>query len=146
MNRRISKELQLGKAGEHLVCYDLLMKNYKTFLADQGSEYDLVLDYDNKLLKIQVRSTSKPTPVPQRTNYTPAYKFNIKRCGKGGIKRYVNIDIFALVALDRKIIGYFKNSEIKQTMNFRIKDFKYNSTIKGRYLEEHKIENILKDF
>ncbi len=32
----LSKELQIGKAGEHLVCCDLIQQGYNAFLADQG--------------------------------------------------------------------------------------------------------------
>lgn len=39
----LSKELQLGKAGEHLVCFDLINQGYNAFLADQGLPYDVVV-------------------------------------------------------------------------------------------------------
>jgi len=29
-------ELEIGKAAEHLVCADLILKGYRSFLADQG--------------------------------------------------------------------------------------------------------------
>jgi hypothetical protein len=34
----------MGKAAEHLVCADLLMKGYNAFLSAQGLPYDVVID------------------------------------------------------------------------------------------------------
>jgi hypothetical protein len=39
-----SRELEMGKAAEHLVCADLLMKGYNAFLSAQGLPYDVVID------------------------------------------------------------------------------------------------------
>lgn len=40
----ISRELQIGKAGEHLVCCDLLTHGFNAFLSDQGLPFDVVTD------------------------------------------------------------------------------------------------------
>lgn len=53
----ISNELQMGKAGEHLVCADLILQGYNAFMADQGLPYDVVVDTDGKIHKVQVKST-----------------------------------------------------------------------------------------
>lgn len=113
-------DLQIGKAGEYLVCADLIMKGYIAFPSEQGLPYDVVLALGNKLVKVQVKTTRKPQAVPQRVKRTEKYCFHIRRCGKGGRQCYnVNdVDIFAIVALDTKAIGYIKASEVKQTMFF----------------------------
>ena len=41
---RISNELQKGKAGEYLVCADLILKGFVAFISEQGLPYDVVLD------------------------------------------------------------------------------------------------------
>ena len=51
---RTSNELQIGKAGEHLACFDLISQGYHAFLSDQGLPYDIVLDIDGELRRIQV--------------------------------------------------------------------------------------------
>jgi len=113
------KELQIGIAGEHLVCADLLTKGYNAYLSDQGLPYDVVVDIGGKLYKIQVKTTSKPRAVPQRKKYTPAYLFWIKRKGKNGNKVYKegDYDFMALVALDKKIVGYVPFNNVKGTMH-----------------------------
>lgn len=115
----IQNDLQIGVAGEHLVCADLITKGYNAYLSDQGLPYDVVADIDGKLYKIQVKTTSKYRAIPQRKNYTPAYLFWIKRCGKGGKKVYKekDYDFMALVALDKKIVGYLPFDNIKGTMH-----------------------------
>jgi len=112
-------DLQIGVAGEHLVCVDLIMKGHNAYLSDQGLPYDVVADIGGTLYKIQVKTTSKYRAVPQRKTHTPAYLFWIKRCGKGGKKVYKEDDFnfMALVALDKKIVGYIRNNQVKSTMH-----------------------------
>ena len=113
-----TNDLQIGIAGEHLVCADLIKKGYKAYLSDQGLAYDVIADIGGKLYKVQVKTTSKYRAVPQRKNYTPAYLFWVKRCGKGGKKQYdgTEFDFMALVALDKNIIGYVKPDLVRGTM------------------------------
>src|SRR5690554_7519452 len=76
---RDSKQLQIGKAGEYLVCADLIMKGFIAFPSEQGLPYDILLDTGEKLLKVQVKTTEKARSVQQRKNPIPAYIFSIKR-------------------------------------------------------------------
>ena len=113
-------DLQVGKIGEHLVCADLIMKGHIAFPTEQGLSFDVMLVANNKLYKIQVKTTRQIQAVPQRKLRTDKYIFHIRRCGKGGRRSYLKneVDIFAMVALDTKTIGYLKASEAKQTMFF----------------------------
>ena len=52
---RLSDDLQVGKAGEYLVCFDLIMKGFVAYPSEQGLPYDLVLDTGKK----DVEDTSK---------------------------------------------------------------------------------------
>jgi len=128
----ISKEMQIGIAGEHLACADIILKGGVAFLTDQGLPYDIIIDMHGKLLKCQVKTTSKPRSVPQRNKETFAYIFNIKRHGKKNNKKYTNeiVDIFALVCLDTKQIAYIKNGDVRTTMNFRV------PSLRGTYYDE----------
>jgi len=144
-------DTQVGKVGEYLVCADLILKGYIAFPSEQGLHYDVVLSIKNKLYKVQVKTTRKPIPVPQRKNRTEKYCVNIRRCGKGGRKSYEenDVDIFAIVALDTKTIAYLKTSEAKQTMFFLPEDGivakkKHGGiTVKCKKLSDYKLENIL---
>lgn len=129
---RISNELQLGKAGEYLVCADLITKGFIAFPSEQGLTYDVVLDNGSRLIKIQVKTTLQPRIVPQRNNPIGCYIFNIKRTGKNNAKRYGDeeVDVFALVALDSRTIGYLLNADLKTTMNFRA------DALRGSYYDE----------
>ena len=53
---RDPKQLQIGKAGEYLVCADLIMKGFIAFPSEQGLPYDVLVDNGEKLLKVQVKT------------------------------------------------------------------------------------------
>lgn len=134
---RISNELQIGKAGEYLVCFDLVLKGYVAFLSEQGLPYDVLLDNGDKLIRIQVKTCSGPRVVPQRVSDSTAYIFNIKRHGKNNIQRYGNdeVDIFALVCLDTKTVGYIKADDMPDTLNLRV------DALRGTYYDEKGIQD-----
>jgi len=145
-------DLQIGKAGEYLVCADLILHDYIAFLSEQGLPYDVIFEYNNKLLKIQVKTTRSTRNIPQRKVPVKSYIFNIKRRGKNNKSRSSNetCDIYALVALDNKTIGYMVNKDVRETMNFRSKEFEgqyrdENIKIKstGKYLEDLTLEKCL---
>jgi len=79
-------DLQAGKAGEYLVCADLIVKGYVAFPSEQGLPFDVVLDVEGRLLRVQVKTTRRLRPLVQRKRPISAYQFNIKRCGKGNKK------------------------------------------------------------
>ena len=131
-----SKEMQIGKAGEYLVCADLILKCFVAYPSEQGLPYDVVLDIDGKLYKVQVKTTTTYRTIPQRKDDMKSYVFNIKRKGKYGKKRYANdeIDIFALVCLDTMQIGYIKNDDMPTTISFRV------DALRGTYHDEQGVK------
>lgn len=137
---RDSKQLQIGKAGEYLVCADLIMKGFIAFPSEQGLPYDVLLDNGIKLLRVQVKTTEKYKSIPQRNVETKAYIFNVKRAGNKGKTRYSEneIDLFALVCLDTMKVGYVKNIDMPQTINLRVDE------LKGTYYDEKGIEDYKK--
>lgn len=145
-------DMQAGKAGEYLVCADLIANGYVAYLSEQGLPYDVVLDTGEKLLKIQVKATRTHKQTPQRVSNINTYSFNVKRCGKGNknFRSESSCDLFALVALDEKQIGYMKNKDVKQTMFFRVesmrgsyRDENIKTEVRGRYLSDMKLEDVL---
>ncbi len=134
---RISNELQKGKAGEYLVCADLILQGFVCYPSEQGLPYDVVLDNGERLIKIQVKTTECPREVPQRNKVTKCYIFNIKRRGKNGKKIYSHseVDIFALVCLDTKAIGYVKNEDMPGTLNLRV------DNLRGSYYDEKGVQD-----
>ena len=63
---RRSNELQIGKAGEYIVCADLIMKGLIAFPSEQGLPYDVVIDTGKKILRCQVKTTERARVIPQR--------------------------------------------------------------------------------
>lgn len=125
-------DLAIGKAGEYLVCADLILNGHVAFPSEQGLPYDIVADINGSLLKVQVKTTSGVKQAPTRKNHMPAYVFNVKRCGKNGKQTYRvgDVDIFALVGLDSKSIAYLTTKQAKSTMLFR------NPLLRGSYRDE----------
>ena len=130
---RKSNELQKGKAGEYLVCADLILMGFIAYPSEQGLPYDVVMDRgDGRLLKVQVKTTDGPRVVPQRKGDSTAYIFNIKRHGKDNLQIYgaSEVDLFALVCLDTRQIGYVQNHEMPSTINIRV------DALRGTYYDE----------
>ena len=124
---RVSRELEMGKAAEHLVCADLLLSGWSAFPTSQGMPYDLIVDTGRTLVRVQVKSTLVPkTPSPKHV--TPFYLFTVRRAGKGGRRLYQHgeFDVTALVALDRRLIAYFASTELPgQTAVIRVPGLQY---------------------
>lgn len=141
--------LTFGKAGEHLVCTDLLLSGYNAYLSDQGLSYDVVVDADNHLYRIQVKTTFKPAPVPLRT-HTEKYQWSVRRSGKGA-KRIIGndeFDILALVALDIRIVAYLPiTDQVRQTVHLKppntINKINRTSAYTNKCIDEYPFENAL---
>jgi hypothetical protein len=130
---RTSKELQIGKAGEYIVCADLILKGFVAFPSEQGLPYDVILDVGHRIFRVQVKTTLSPRIVPQRsTTECKAYIFSIKRAGKNGLLRYTDkdIDLYALVCLDTRQVGYLKGEDMPTTINIRC------DSLKGTHYDE----------
>lgn len=120
-------DLQIGKAGEYLVCADLILNGYVAYPSEQGLPYDIVLDCEDKLYKVQVKTTRKAKEIPQRKTSIPAYIFHIGlngRKGRNKVYQEKDVDLFALVSLETKTIAYVPFFDCKTTMNFRVPKFK----------------------
>ena len=124
--------LQIGKAGEYIVCADLILKGFVSFPSEQGLCYDVLLDTGIKISRIQVKTTQEPREIPQRNVRTLAYIFNLKRHGKLNRAKYSenSVDYFALVCLDTMQVGYIKAADGLQSMNFRV------DSLRGSYYDE----------
>lgn len=114
-------DLMLGHAAEHIVCTNLIMSGYKAFLTEQICPYDIVVEVNDKLLRVQVKATRKYKRTPQRVGHYPSYIWRVKRAGKGGKRHYSNteFDRLALVAVDTRQIAYMLCTETKLTVTIR---------------------------
>lgn len=99
----------LGKAGEHLVCADLLMQGWVAVLASEGQPYDLIAERAGRMIRVAVKSTREARP--RRTGARDAYRFDVQRrqpTMPRGRRPYTEreADLIALVTLDTKRVGY----------------------------------------
>jgi hypothetical protein len=114
-------DLVAGIAAEHLVCADLLMGGLTAYLTDQYCAYDIAVDINGRLIRVQVKATRQQRSIPQRKEHIPAYMWHVRRAGKSGRRFYEagEFDLLALVALDIKRIAYLPPSANRQTMHIR---------------------------
>ena len=120
----LSKELQLGKAAEHFVCFDLIKRGYNAFLADQGLPYDVLVDLDGVIKRIQVKACSIANDHGKSKD---VYRFSL-RSAKGANRaiKADKLDYIAFVFFDIKRVQYISSKEItsengflKQCVDFR---------------------------
>ncbi len=120
----LSRELQIGKAGEHLVCCDLIEGGLNAFLADQGLPYDVLVDIEGIIRRLQVKTCTRKSDQGKSKD---VYRFSI-RTAKGARRAIEakNIDYIAFVFLDKRIVQYIPvemitapNGFLKQCIDFR---------------------------
>lgn len=137
-----------GRAGEHLVCADILSRGYECFIAEGRLPYDLVADINGKMVRIQVKTTGGIKPCPQRKNHTPVYMWNARKFGKGSRHSYTptDTDLVAYVALDRRVIAYRTSERIAQSTVLRIREYADAYQCKtGAFVDEFPLEKALQE-
>jgi len=114
--------LEIGRAAEHLVVADLLLSGYRAFLTEQGMPYDVVIDHDGKIIRVQVKATAKTKNVSARSRSDRVmYSWNVRSRGKNRVGVRLDeshCDIVALVALDARHIAYLPIAVCGQTVQF----------------------------
>lgn len=134
----LSRELQIGKAGEHIACADLILQGFNAFLTDQGLPYDLIVQTPRGISRVQVKATLK-TVTYGRSN--EVYRFGLRR-GKGSYDRIadVEVDYFAFVALDLKMVAYLRPIQLQSRQEPGIAmliEFQTRRPGKGKFLEDY---------
>lgn len=123
--RKESNELRIGRAGEHFIMFDLLVKGHTAFLTEQGVPYDIVIETESQFIRIQVKSATKPR---YRTKIykTPTYIFDPRRVGKKYQRtvRKDDFDGFAFALLDIKEACYIPlTSDLSSSIIVRDRNF-----------------------
>jgi hypothetical protein len=122
VNLDLLSDLELGKAAEHLVVADLILSGYRAYLTEQGLPYDVVVDHEGILYRVQVKASRRAKRIPERAMFTPGYLYNVRRAGKAGRRQYGDddFDLVALVAMDVRIVAYLPfKGRILQTIYLR---------------------------
>ena len=122
------KNKDIGIAGEHLTMFDIVLQGYKCFKIEENLPFDLVmLDDDNKIYRIQVKSTIQRKR-NYHTNNKISYCFAVTR-QRRIMKKQLNsksimehkenlydktdFNILALVAIKLKKVFYMKHEDLK---------------------------------
>jgi len=95
---------QQGVAAEHLVIAQLNQQGFSAFLAGCGLRYDVVVDINGRLLRVQVKSTLKQ--IYEHGHKHPTYKFNLAKGERSKPISADEVDVVALVACDSGDIAY----------------------------------------
>ncbi len=148
----ISTQLNVGRAGQYLTLVDLLLNNVQAFDTGEGVSFDIIAINNDKLIRLQVKTTQKMRILATHKN--PTYFFHIKRAGRGGNKFYekTDFDAFALVALDIRKVFYLKfDDRVKSnSICIRDKNIEYYGQAKGGkknglYYQDLTWENLIKE-
>lgn len=117
----LATDLACGIAAEHLVCAELLLAGYTAFLSGQHCPYDIAVEHQGRLIRLQVKATRKQRAIPQRKNHIPAYMWHVRRAGKGNKRNYNenDFDLLALVALDIRSVAYLPQQQHLKTIHIR---------------------------
>jgi hypothetical protein len=114
------RAIELGTAGEHIVCADLLLSGHRASLASPGLPYDVILDVDARpLIRIAVKSTERAVARPSRPGSKARYHFGTRRAVlRTSMERSrpaydrADVDLFAFVALDIRGVGYARIGDV----------------------------------
>lgn len=93
---------RLGKSGEYFVAFEFTVRGFDVTIAAEGLPYDLLVDIENRIVRVQVRTTGRARD--------GRYMFSLLRCshkGEGKSRHHTpdGIDLFAFVAADiRKVV------------------------------------------
>jgi len=121
------RAIEIGTAGEYLVCADLLLQGFRAFPSSAGFPYNVVVDVSGRLVRISVVSKLRAGPRPAREASRICYQFNVVRSrrlssGKTDAWPYTpdDTDVVALVALDLKVIAYVPVSDCRTAMHLDV--------------------------
>lgn len=146
--------LRIGKAGEHLVLYDLLLQGYESFLTSQGMGYDIVVDLEGNLIRLQVKATLGIMPSRWRHDHQKGriYQFCTKYNGRNSKHCYENGDFdgWAFAMLDIKEVAYltWKDGGEKSSVSIRDRRCEYSNSGRKtgiRYWQDLTWENFLNE-
>lgn len=109
-----SSSLLIGKAAEHLVCCELILSGLNAFMVDAGQPYDVLVDRGGGLFwRVSVKTTTR---MYERAGAYPVYRFNLRKTAKRGKPErrssVSEVDVFAFVALDRRLTAFLPVSEL----------------------------------
>jgi hypothetical protein len=144
---RISNALQIGKAGEHLACFDLISNGFNAFLSDQGLPYDIVVDLGGSMVRVQVKTIQKPNSYGKY--YKDIYRFSLRRNTPNGRLSTPadDADYIAFVFMDTKEVQYISTKDLEKPDGTLLTTIDFRRERRGRYvIGKHSAEISIKPY
>lgn len=117
---------RVGRSGEYLTAALLSLVSDTVMVVPHGSEADLVFEHNNKLYKVQVKTSSKINT--GRVNW----RFDMRRGSHSKDREYQKqaVDIFALVSLKYRNVVFIRPMDQKQ-ITIADEHMKNNDSVKN---------------
>ena len=117
---------RVGRSGEYLTAALLSLVSDTVMVVPHGSEADLVFEHNNKLYKVQVKTSSKINT--GRVNW----RFDMRRGSHSRDREYQKqaVDIFALVSLKYRNVVFIKPMDQNQ-ITIADEHMKNNDSVKN---------------
>jgi hypothetical protein len=117
---------RVGRSGEYLTAALLSLVSDTVMVVPHGSEADLVFEHNNKLYKVQVKTSSKINT--GRVNW----RFDMRRGSHSKDREYQKqaVDIFALVSLKYRNVVFIKPIDQNQ-ITIADEHMKNNDSVKN---------------
>ena len=108
---------QDGEKGERIVIGELAKFDIGVAIPlGECHRFDLIIIYNNKLWKAQVKSSKKHRP--KRANVV---EFNIKQCGTYGVRKYSKKDCDVMILCDYETIFLLKPEDFVNKSSFSVR-------------------------
>ena len=116
----------VGRSGEYLTAALLSLVSDTVLIVPHGSEADIVFEHNNKLYKVQVKTSSKINT--GRVNW----RFDMRRGSHSKDREYQKqaVDIFALVSLKYRNVVFIKPMDQNQ-ITIADEHMKNNDSVKN---------------
>ena len=117
---------RVGRSGEYLTAALLSLVSDTVMVVPHGSEADLVFEHNNKLYKVQVKTSSKINT--GRVNW----RFDMRRGSHSKYREYQKqaVDIFALVSLKYRNVVFIRPMDQNQ-ITIADEHMKNNDSVKN---------------
>ncbi len=117
---------RVGRSGEYLTAALLSLVSDTVLIVPHGSEADIVFEHENKLYKVQVKTSSKINT--GRVNW----RFDMRRGSHSKYREYQKqaVDIFALVSLKYRNVVFIRPMDQNQ-ITIADEHMKNNDSVKN---------------
>jgi hypothetical protein len=104
-------ERNFARAAEFLVAYDISRRGWDCYPVGEGLRYDLIADIGGlRRVQVKMNRRARCMKAEPQAQHRPGYLFGK---GEGDLRDYSkDVDLFAFVAMDRRLILYISSFTI----------------------------------